>query len=273
MEKGDLRPAWFCAQEDKAQVMRMMRATLVAAALATAVFPAAAQVTVLMQDMKPKFGPDAIPITLASTYVRTHHAPDYWALAPYYVQQMTGSACSVASVAMMLNALRGLPESATERLITQRGLLEELDDETWTAAVAENGDGISFTDLEGYVRRSLDTYGISAEVEMFRPADDSPATLTRLHRILAENERSAEDIILIAFDQGTLTGDATVGHIAPLGAYDAENGRVLVMDVDRAWYVPYWSSVEKLLEAMLKPDRADPEGSGLIRVRVRHHSG
>lgn len=253
--------------------MRMMTAALLAVALTVPAVPAAAQVQAMMQDVKPKFGPDALPITLESDYVRTHHAPDYWALAPYYVQQATGSACSVASVTMLLNALRGLPASATERLITQHGLLEELDDDAWKAAVAENGDGISFSDLEGYVRRSLATYGIRADVEMFRPPDDSPATLARLRRILTENERSAEDIILIAFDQGTLTGDVTVGHIAPLGAYDAETGRVLVMDVDRAWYVPYWSSVEKLLEAMLKPDRADPDGSGLIRVRVRHHSG
>ncbi|HYH38779.1 MAG TPA: phytochelatin synthase family protein [Azospirillum sp.] len=247
--------------------------TLVFAAVGTASLAVFAQVPTHLQEAKPKFGPDAIPITLANDYVRTHHAPDYWALTPYYVHQYTGSACSVASVAMMLNALRGLPNSASERLVTQRSLLEEVGDDAWKEAVAENGDGISFTDLEVYVRRALKAYGIKAEVEVFRPRDESPATLTQLRRILADNERSAEDIILLAFDQGTLTGDATVGHIAPLGAYDAASRRVLVMDVDRAWYVPYWSSDEKLLQAMLKPDRADPEGSGLIRVRVRHHSG
>lgn len=247
--------------------------TLAFAAVTAASLAAFAQVPTHPQEAKPKFGPDAVPITLANDYVRTHHAPDYWALAPFYVHQNTGSACSVASVAMLLNALRGLPSSASERLVTQRSVLEEVGDDAWKAAVAEDGEGISFTDLEVYVRRALKAYGIKAEVEVFRPRDESPATLAQLRRILTENERSAEDIILLAFDQGTLTGDATVGHIAPLGAYDAANRRVLVMDVDRAWYVPYWSSDEKLLQAMLKPDRADPEGSGLIRVRVRHHSG
>ena len=232
-----------------------------------------AQVPTQSDDAKPKFGPDAVPITQASDYLRTHTAPDYWALSPYYVAQATGSACSVASVAMMVNALRGLPAPASERLVTQNAVLNTLGDESWKAAVAENGEGVSFAEFEGYVRKSAAAFGLRTEVEVFRPRDNSPETLAELRRILTENERSAEDIILLAFDQGTLTGDATVGHIAPLGAYDSAQRRVLVMDVDRSWYVPYWSSDEKLLEAMLKPDRADPTGSGLIRVRVRQHSG
>jgi len=260
------------AQEGRAHGMNRIKA-LVFVGVATASVAVFAQGPALMQDVKPKFGPDAIPITLANDYVRTHHAPDYWALSPYYVAQSTGSACSVASVAMMMNALRGLPGSSADRLVTQNGVLNAVGDAAWKAAVAENGEGVSFGEFEAYVRRTLDAYGVRAEVEVFRPRDDSPETLADLRRILAENERSAEDIILLAYDQGTLTGDATVGHIAPLGAYDAATRRVLVMDVDRAWYVPYWASDVKLLEAMLKPDRADPTGSGLIRVRVRHHNG
>lgn len=223
------------------------------------------------EELRPKFGSDAVPITRASEYLRSAEAPDFWALHPYYVPQATGSACSVASIAMALNALRGVPMLASQRLITQNQLLNAVDDDHWREAVAEDGDGISFTELALYVRRSLDAYGIDADVEVFHPRDDSPATLAELRRILSENERSANDIILVAFDQGTLTGDQPFGHISPLGAYDAQRRRVLMMDVDRSWYVPYWTSDVKLLEAMLKPDRADPDGSGLIRIRKRHN--
>lgn len=243
------------------------------AAVGTLSLTVLAQVPAHMGEIKPKLGADAVPITQASDYLRTHDAPDYWALSPYYVAQATGSACSVASVAMMVNALRGLPALASERLATQTSVLNAVGDESWKAATAESGDGVSFTELEAYVRKAAAAFDLRAEVEVFRPHDRSPATLAELRRILTENERSADDIILLAFDQGTLTGDATVGHIAPLGAYDSARRRVLVMDVDRSWYVPYWSSDERLLEAMLKPDRGDPTGSGLIRVRVRHHAG
>lgn len=236
---------------------------------ACAAGPASAQ----QDDKKPKFGPDAVPITRSVDFVRTTPAPDYWALSPYYVPQTTGASCSVASVAMMLNALRGLPGLASERLVTAKQLLDRLDDDHWRDATADDGEGISFGELITYVRRSLSAYGIDAEVEVWRPRDTSPATLAELRRILSDNERSADDIILLAFDQGTLTGDIGLGHIAPLGAYDPVGKRALVMDPDRAWYVPYWTSDARLLEAMLKPDRADPEGSGLIRVRSRRVSG
>ncbi len=229
--------------------------------------PAAAQDA--QSETKPKFGPDAVPMTDDRDYLRRAGAPDFWAMMPYYTAQQTGSACSVASVAMMINALRGLPPLSSNRLVTQARVLNEVDDDGWKAGTAENGDGVSFADFAGLVQRSVDAFGLDATVEVFRPKDTSPETLDELRRILDENERDDSDIILLAYDQGTLTGDATVGHIAPLGAYDAETHRVLVMDVDRLWYVPYWSSDEKLLEAMVKPDRSDPTGSGLIHVRLK----
>lgn len=219
---------------------------------------------------KPKFGPDAVPITIDHGYLRRSEAPDYWALSPYYIPQATGAACSVASVAMAINALRGVPPLASSRLVTQRRVLEEVGNDAWTAAVGENGDGVSFADFVEDVRSTVEAFDLDAEVEVFRPTDDSAETIAEMRRILSENEESSNDIVLAAYDQGTLTGDATVGHIAPIGAYDAVRRRVLIMDVDRLWYVPYWSSDLKLLEAMLKPDRSDPSGSGLVRIRLRH---
>jgi len=249
----------------------MNRLRLLALAACTALsLQAPAQAQDQNPDTKPKFGPDAVPITQDRGYLRKADAPDYWALSAFYVPQVTGSACSVASVAMMINALRGLPPLATNRLITQQRVLHEVGEDAWKTATAENGDGVSFAEFQGYVRQSVEAFDLNAEVEVFRPKDTSPETLAELRRILTENERSDRDIILLAYDQGTLTGDATVGHIAPLGAYDAATRRVLIMDVDRLWYVPYWSSDEKLLEAMVKPDRSDPTGSGLVRVRLKN---
>jgi hypothetical protein len=91
--------------------------------------------------------------------------------------------------------------------------------------------------------------------------------------MLAANEASDRDIVLVYFNQGVLTGDWDGPHISPIGAYDAATGRVLIMDVDREWYIPYWSSDSKLLEAMLKPTSAAHgplagETGGLVRLRL-----
>ena len=85
----------------------------------------------------------------------------------------------------------------------------------------------------------------------------SATSLAEVRRALAANEASEDDLILIYFNQGVLTGDWEGPHISPSGAYDQRTGQGLVMDVDREWYIPYWSPDEKLLEAMLRP--APPE--------------
>jgi hypothetical protein len=107
--------------------------------------------------------------------------------------------------------------------------------------------------LEGYVAEGLRAYQVPATLQVWRPSDGSAATLEQLRELLAENEQSSADVIVGVFDQGVLTGDVNIGHVSPIAAYDQRNKRVLVMDVDREWYVPYWVSDELLLEAMLKP--------------------
>jgi hypothetical protein len=56
-------------------------------------------------------------------------------------------------------------------------------------------------------------------------------------------------IVLVYFDKGVLTGDWDGPHISPIAIYDVDLRHVLIMDVDRQWYIPYWSSDElKLVE-------------------------
>lgn len=222
---------------------------------------------------KPKLGPDAVPIMQDHRYLQAAPAPDYWALMPYYLPQFTSSACSVASVAMAVNVARGLPAAAEEPLITQPSLLERVDDATWSAQGAEGGDGVHFAELTRALERALAAYDVTGfRIETFQPSDAGDATRAKLRAILAANEASAEDLILIYFNQGVLTGDWDGPHISPLGAYDQGTGRVLIMDVDREWYVPYWASADRLLDAMLKPTSAEHgplagETGGLVWLR------
>jgi hypothetical protein len=223
---------------------------------------------------KPKLGPDAVPLTEATGYLRAAPAPDYWKLAQFYQPQETSSACSVASVAMAVNFARGVPPGAEDPLVTQQGLLEAVADPAWTAKGGKGGDGVLFEELVDAVRKGLAAYGLEgAEVELFEPEDASPETRAKLRAILAANEAGDRDVLLAYFNQGVLTGDWDGPHVSPIGAFDAANGRVLVMDVDREWLVPYWSTDAKLLEAMLKPTSAEHgplagETGGLVWIKA-----
>jgi hypothetical protein len=223
------------------------------------------------EQLKPKLGPAAISLQQSHDYLQSHRAPDYWALSPYYVPQATGSACSLAAIAMLINALRGLPAHAAEALVTQQALLDAVGSKKWAEETAERGSGVSWDEFEHYLRRSLEAFRLNAEIEVLRPHDGSAGALAQLKRMLIENEASDRDIVLVYFNQGVLTGDWDGPHISPIAAYDADRGEVLIMDVDRQWYIPYWSSDEALFGAMLRPapferGRLAGETGGLVRV-------
>jgi hypothetical protein len=93
-----------------------------------------------------------------------------------------------------------------------------------------------------------------------------------VQQALATNEASDQDIVLVYFNQGVLTGDWDGPHISPVAAYDQGTRQVLIMDVDREWYVPYWTMDTKLLEAMLRPAPAEHgrlagETGGLVWIK------
>ncbi len=204
-------------------------------------------------DRQAKFGHYAVPITQQTAFLRYSRAPDYWKFSQFYLPQQTSSACGLASTAMALNFLLGIPKFSDETLITQPSLLETVFTDDWGKKVAEGGDGLKFDDLVMLVNKGLEVYNLNNyTVRVIRPAN-TLESLTLIKHVLAANERSSRNLVLAYFNQGVLTSDWDGPHISPIGAYDANKNQVLIMDVDRDWYPPYWSPVEKLQEAMLRP--------------------
>ena len=229
--------------------------------------------SVFAREAKPKFSLEAVPIMDRTQYLRIAPAPDYWMLSPFYVPQQTSSACSLASIAMAVNFVRGVPEGAEEAIVTQSALLTKLGDASWGEEVAEDGSGVTFAEFVAIVKRSLAAYQLRHHrVEVIRPVDDTAGALANLRQVLVANEADARDVILVYFNQGVVTGDWDGPHISPIGAYDREARQVLIMDVDRKWYVPYWTADTKLLAAMLRPAPAEHgrlagETGGLIWIK------
>jgi hypothetical protein len=206
----------------------------------------------------PKFGPEAVPIFQETAYLRAAPAPDYWNLSPFYVPQRTSSDCSAAAIAMAVNALRGLPANADQELITENNLMAGVGNQEWMIKVTEDGPGVTFADTRRYLREALDRFDLAdAKLEAVPTTTADNAALDALRKALVENEASADNVMLVYFNQGVITGDWDGPHISAIGAYDAAKDRVLLMDVDRTWYVPYWTSTETLLASLVKPIAAE----------------
>lgn len=220
---------------------------------------------------KPKYGPDAVPLSVSSEYFRKHDAPVFWAMIPYYQAQETGSGCSVAAVAMLMNGLRaGQSLKADDELVTQKGLLRKVRDRAWTWSTSAVGHGRSLDQLGPLVEASLKAYGITgATVEVVHlETDTAGAGRKKLHEALVGLEKSRRHWLLANFLQGSYTGDADVGHFAPISAYDSDKNRALVMDPDRKWYEPYWVSEETLAKGMATLDSGPGKNRGFIWIRL-----
>lgn len=231
----------------------LKRAALVGAGLLLAVPMLAAA-----DEPAPKLGPNATPVTADTAFLRQSEAPDYWAFASFVKPQFTTSACSIAAVTAAVNGLRGLPANAEDTVITQPALLETVADATWAEVSAEGGDGVTFDQLAQFTGSTLSALGMEGyRTEVFKPSAADDQTLGQVREILAANEKSAEDALLLYFNQGVVTGDWDGPHVSLIGAYDADSDRVLILEVDQEWYIPYWTPVPVLLEAMLKPTSAE----------------
>src|SRR5690606_32514644 len=73
----------------------------------------------------PKYAPETKPLSSHNAYFKSADSTDYWELAPYYLPQHNAKACSVASVTMVLNALRSDRKlTSSDELFTSEKLLK-----------------------------------------------------------------------------------------------------------------------------------------------------
>ena len=224
---------------------------------------------------QPKYPAPATPLARDHDYFTRAPAVDFWALAPYYVGQQDDVSCSLASLTMLVNAARrGLSLDSEEPLVSQARLLEKVASDVWKRGLAAGGPGVTLEQLAVLARQSLAAYGMKpARVEDTHLAETTPAALEQLREVLRANENSGSDWLLFDFLAGTYlgTGDAgDYGHIAPVGAYDAERQRVLVLDPDRQWYEPYWLPDDVALAGMATrdPDSGQPRGYLYVSLPV-----
>ncbi|MFN7683900.1 MAG: phytochelatin synthase family protein [Oligoflexia bacterium] len=232
----------------------------------------------------PKYGPAkqpwATPLSQSPHYFRgsAQPAPDFWAMVGYYAPQMNGAACSVASVTQVLNAARsGISKDSETPIILQQALLDQVGGD-WKKRIAPQGlsavhplapRGVTLELLARFAKEAFQKNGFAAaETELVRIEGADALALERLRRDLVQNEKLATDFILANFDQKLLTDDASVGHVAPIAAYDQRNRRVLIMDPDREWYEPYWVSDEQLLKAMATKDPETGRNRGYVKIRT-----
>jgi hypothetical protein len=240
----------------------------------------------------PKYGPNAQAFSLGQqkAYFEKGAGPDFFRLLPFYSHQDTGSACSLAALTTLLNAVQSMnlkrSVNASTKNFTPQEMRKNLLSADYVARMSgkalqalkvKQSLGISISEFRDVVEKTLVKADLTAEkpdvklvefkkVEGPHRAQEKAQFLSDLKK----NESSGGDFIILNFLQGILTGDpeGMIGHVAMVAAYHEKTDSVLILDPDGQYYEPYWAPAQKVFEAITDA-RADRKSPGYLVVTVK----
>lgn len=226
--------------------------------------------------IKPKYGPRkapfATPLYQDHLFFMRSKQPQFWALISYYIPQFNGYSCSTASVAMVINAARtALRRTADDKIISELDLLNQVQVESWKDKLSpnekESQHGMSLDQLQIAIKKSFEVFALK-EVTVTTTHIQSKDSQAKRKVIENLKKLSMKTFIIANFDQKVFTGDTQVGHFAPVGAYDPQGEKVLILDPDRKFYEPYWVTVDTFIAGMSTLDTSVNQPRGYLLVSI-----
>lgn len=217
-------------------------------------------------------------------------AESYWKLTEHFVNQSDPAFCGVTTLLMCLNALCIDPNIRWRGGWRFYGSEDVLLNRCCFSAERIRRKGIV---LEDFARLGR-CHGLTIDLKRPPFEDKRDATSLDNHKscvngsegdasfslddfrrdirwILSGSEAKHPPLLVVSFSRQALgqTGD---GHFSPIAAYHEETDRVLVLDVARFKYAPYWVGVEDLFRSMRDPDSdtGKPRGWFLLSPPKNH---
>ena len=172
---------------------------------------------------------------------------DYFPLSIHFTTQVHPAYCGPATLAMVLNAL-DVPRPPSNMTIG----LGMFDQENIFTPAAEMVKASSAVKKAGMTLNELGALLSAHElsVDVTHAGDSSAEEFRQIaSQVLADDEK----FVLVNYRRKEI-GQEKGGHISPLGAYDEDTDRFLILDVSRYKYPPVWVEAETLFAAMNTTD-------------------
>eukprot|EP00842_Homolaphlyctis_polyrhiza_P001401 jgi/Hompol1/2261/HPOL_005913-RA len=188
--------------------------------------------------------------SLAGRYIET-----FFTLSMQFLTQSEPAYCGLSSLCMILNALeidpmrqwKGIWRWYDETMLDCCKPLEEIRE-----------DGISVGEFVCLARCN----GLNAE-------SIHPDSINASREKFVEDIKSAcatsDQFIVVSFHRPSLDQTGS-GHFSPIGGYNDEERQVLILDVARFKYPPYWVSIDRLWDAMHPIDPSTQKPRGYIKL-------
>lgn len=180
-------------------------------------------------------------------------AESYWSLSEHFVNQSDPAFCGVTTLVTVLNSLSVDPH------VRWRGGWRYFGDETVLL-------GRCCYDIERIRRIGIDMIDFErlARCQGLKVKRREPTSLTDFRsdiRQLFQPTASKSTVMVVSFCRQALQQTGS-GHFSPVAAYHELTDSILILDVARFKYPPYWASVEDVYNAMVPIDESTNKSRG-----------
>lgn len=213
-------------------------------------------------------------------------AESYWKLTEHFVNQSEPAFCGITTLLMCLNAMCIDPNIRWRGGWRFYGSEDILLNRCCFSAERIRRKGIVMEDfsrlgrchgliidlkrpplLEDELNININDHSLSGDEDQYFSIDDFRSDI---RSILSDTITKHQPVLVVSFSRAALgqTGD---GHFSPIAAYHKKTDQVLVLDVARFKYSPYWVSVTDLYQSMQEADSVTNKSRGWFRLVPPHN--
>jgi hypothetical protein len=183
----------------------------------------------------------------------------YFKLATYLETEQILTFCGPATIAAVLNSLEikrpSPPRLYPWGLFTQDLVFTPENQKIKSYAKVEE-DGLVLEQINAF----LLNLGVKAE---FHHADT--IDVSKLRQLIKDTLADPSKRLIVNYTRQAIGQDGA-GHVSPIGAYDAETDRALVLDVAKYKYPPVWMTLADLYKAINTIDSSSNKTRGIVVV-------
>ena len=178
----------------------------------------------------------------------------YFPLSEQFLTQSDPAFCGVSTLAMVLNALSIDPSN-----VRWKGIWRWVDENVLLGPAAQCCISKEYVKEHGITVDQFQRMGscFGANIELYRPGNEDSSgrnCVDDFREDVIKWSKETQKMVVASFSRADLKQTGEDGHFSPIAGYHGESDSVLVMDVARFKYSPYWVSVDELYNAMTTED-------------------
>ena len=186
----------------------------------------------------------------------------YFALASYVDTQERLTFCGISSISAALNSLPTMARPITATLapypyFTEDSIFTELTTKIKTREEVLKS-GLTLEQIGLYVN----SLGANSSVHF-----GSELSVTDLRALVKSSLSNRNQRILVNFERKSLN-QAGSGHFSPIGAYDSDSDSILILDVAKYKYPPFWVTTSDLQASLNTIDSDSGKTRGIVQITV-----